>query len=383
MSAPVLSSSTRVRRTPFSQRIEALGVSCYTIYNHMLLPAVFRSLEEDYAHLCRAVQLWDVSCERQVEIKGPDAARLTQLMTCRDLSKARQGRCFYAPLVDERGGLVNDPIILKLADDRFWLSIADSDVLLWAKGLAYGLGLAVEVFEPDVSPLAVQGPKADDLMARVFGEAVRELKFFGFAWFDFDGHRLLVARSGWSKQGGFEIYLDDSSRGAALWDRLWDAGQDLDVGPGCPNLIERIEGGLFSYGGDMDLSHTPFDAGLADYVDLDAPIDFIGRDALEKVRRDGPRWQMRGLVFEGDCPAMTAHWPLWSEQGAAIGRASAACWSPRFDCALGFAMVAREFADDGQVVELETPAGTRNAVVRNLPFDADRLLGKPRRPHDD
>ncbi|MGO1118325.1 dimethylsulfoniopropionate demethylase [Rhodovibrionaceae bacterium A322] len=376
MSSPTLSASTRIRRTPFSNRIEALGVSVYTIYNHMLLPAAFKSLEEDYEHLCNHVQLWDVSCERQVEIVGPDAARLTQAMTCRDLSKARQGRCFYAPLVDEKGGMVNDPIILKLADDRFWLSIADSDVVLWAKGLAYGLGLDVEVFEPDVSPLAVQGPKANDLMLRVFGQEAVDLKFFGFAWLDFDGHPLLVARSGWSKQGGFEIYLDDSSLGEKLWDALWEAGQDLNVGPGCPNLIERMEGGLFSYGGDMDLSHTPFEAGLEEYVDLDAPIEFIGRKALEKAREEGPRWLMRGMVFEGNCPTMHAHWPLAAVTGEAIGRASAACWSPRFGCSLAFVMVRTDQANDGQVVMVQTPEGKRAGVIRPFPFREDSLLGE-------
>jgi dimethylsulfoniopropionate demethylase len=210
---PLLSVSHRTRRTPFSDRVEAAGVKAYTVYNHMLLPTVFRSVEEDYRHLKTHVQVWDVGCERQVEIAGPDAARLVQMMTPRDLGKAVVGQCLYAPLVDEAGGLVNDPVALKLAEDRFWLSIADSDVLLWAKGLALGGKLDVTVTEPDVWPLAVQGPKADTLMARLFGDSVREIGFFRFRRLPFQKHEMVVARSGWSKQGGFEIYLDRAELG--------------------------------------------------------------------------------------------------------------------------------------------------------------------------
>jgi hypothetical protein len=207
--APEIWSNTRVRSTPFTSRIEAYGVGAYSVYNHMLLPLKFVSVEDDYWHLKEHVQLWDVSVQRQVEISGPDAARLVQLLTPRDLTKSRVGRCYYAPLVDARGGLINDPVILKLAEDRFWLSISDSDVALWAKGLAHGFGLSVEIFEPTVDPLAVQGPKAEQLMERVFGSAIADIKFFGFSLVDFGGHDFLVARTGWSKQGGFEIYYVD------------------------------------------------------------------------------------------------------------------------------------------------------------------------------
>jgi glycine cleavage system aminomethyltransferase T len=229
MSPPVLSLSRRIRSTPFSAQVEACGVKAYTVYNSMLLPTVFRSIEEDYWHLRRHVQLWDVSCERQVELHGPDAARLMQLMTPRDLGRVAIGQCAYCPLVDEAGGMINDPVVLKLAEDRFWLSIASSDVLLWAKGLALGFGFDVAVHEPGVSPLAVQGPKAEELMARVFGEAVRAIAFFRFDRLAFEGQPFVVARSGWSKQGGFEIYLDAPELGGALWEALWQAGDGFDA----------------------------------------------------------------------------------------------------------------------------------------------------------
>ncbi len=290
-----LATSRRTRRSFYSARVEALGVSAYTVYNHMLLPVAFRSLEEDYRHLVNHVQLWDVGGERQVELRGTDAARLAQLMTPRDLGHAAIGQCLYAPLVDEGGFMVNDPVLLKLAEDRFWLSIADSDVALWARGLAWGLGLDVAVREPDVCPLAVQGPKAEEVMAAVFGEDVRAIRFFRFAWLEFRAHPLIVARSGWSRQGGFEIYADDPAVGLDLWDALWQAGQAFEIGPGCPNLIERIEGALLSYGNDILYGDNPLECGLDKFCHLERPVD--PQDPRPAPRR--PTLSARGRALAG------------------------------------------------------------------------------------
>jgi len=254
-----LTPSSRIRITPYSELIDAQGATSFTSYNNTLLATSFKSVNEVYWHLRRHVQLWDVSCEKQVEIVGVDAARLVQLMTPRDLSRAEVGQCLYVPLVDDSGGLINDPIVLKLAEDRFWLSISDSDVLLWAKGLAIGFSLDVLVFEPDVCPLAVQGPKAETLMALLFGDGVSELKHFQFSFFEFKGYPLLIARSGWRKQGGFEIYLDNIELAGILWESLWQCGEPLEVQAGCPNLIERLEGGLLYYGSDFNNRDNPLE----------------------------------------------------------------------------------------------------------------------------
>lgn len=364
----LLAPSSRVRETPFTPRVEACGVRAYSVYNHTLLPAAFRSIEEDYWHLLRHVQIWDVGCERQVEVRGPAAAYLTQLMTPRDLGRAQIGRCYYAPIVDHTGGMLNDPVVLKLAEDRFWLSLADSDILLWAKGLAWGLGLDVEIDEPPVTPLAVQGPKADELMARVFGEAVREIRFFRFDWLPFQGHPLAVARSGWSKQGGFEIYLDRPDLGLALWDALWDAGQDLEVGPGCPNLIERLEGGLLSYGNDMLREHDPFECGLERFCRLDGP-EFVGRDALLKRFEGGLARRMRGIRFgEQPAPALSRRWRLEGD-GRFAGSLGSAGWSPRFGTNIAFAMVERPWFELGSTVSVVDQEGGRHeGLVCDLPF---------------
>ncbi len=359
----ILAPSRRLRRTPFSEGVEAAGVKAYTVYNHMLLPTVFRSVEEDYHHLKSAVQVWDVAVERQVELRGPDAGRLMQMLTPRDLRRMLPGQCYYVPIVDETGGMLNDPVAVKLSEDRWWISIADSDLLFWVKGLALGYRLDVLVDEPDVSPLAVQGPKADELMARVFGDRVRDVRFFKFDHFDFQGRDLVIARSGYSKQGGFEIYVEGEDLGMPLWNALFEAGKDLDVHAGCPNLIERIEGGLLSFGNDMTDDNTPHECGLGKFCNTHTAIGCVGRDALLRVAKEGPVQQIRALSIEGPAvPGCDRWWPLWSGKKR-VGRVSSAAWSPDFKTNVAVGMVRLSHWDDGDEVTVETPDGMRKAVV--------------------
>ena len=278
-----IAKSRRLRSTPYTSRIEKQGVTAYTIYNHMLLPAAFGSIEDSYKHLKEHVQVWDVAAERQVEISGKDSAELVQLMTCRDLSKSKIGRCYYCPIIDENGNLVNDPVVLKLDENKWWISIADSDVIFFAKGLASGHKFDVKIVEPVVDIMAIQGPKSFALMEKVFGKKITELKFFGFDYFDFEGTKHLIARSGWSKQGGYEVYVENTQSGQKLYDHLFEVGKEFNVGPGCPNLIERIESALLSYGNDFDNNDNPFECGFDQYVSLDSDINFLGKEKLKEI----------------------------------------------------------------------------------------------------
>lgn len=357
-----ISLSRRLRRTPFSDGVQSAGVKAFTVYNHMLLPTVFRSVEEDYRHLKTAVQLWDVSVQRQIELRGPDAGRLMQMMTPRDLRGMRPGMCYYVPIVDETGGMLNDPVALKLADDRYWVSIADSDLLFWAKGLAYALHLDVIVDEPGVFPLAIQGPLADELASRVFGDAVLELRFFRYGYFDFNGVSMLVARSGYSKQGGFEVYVEGGEHAMPLWRALMEAGKDLDVHPGCPNLIERIEAGLLSFGNDMTRDNTPHECGLGRFCSTQTAIGCVGRDALLRVAKEGPVKQIRALSIEGDIPICDRLWPLTAKDKV-IGQVSSAAKSPDFKTNVAIGMVRMTHWDDETVVQVETQDGPRRATV--------------------
>ena len=361
----LIAKSPRLRSTPFSERIEKYGVQSYTVYNHMLLPASFRGVEDDYHHLKKHVQLWDVSVERQVQIKGPDSALLTQLMTCRDLSKAKDHICYYAPIIDEQGKILNDPLIMKVAADTWWISIADTDVLLYAKGLAIGKQLDVEISEPNVNPLAVQGPKSFELMQRVFGDEILNLKFFHFKRFPFQGHEFLIARSGWSKQGGFEIYVDDDQKGLDLYDALDHQGQDLEVRPGCPNLIERIEGGLLSFGNDMDMNDTPLECGLDAFVSLNDDIEYLGKSTLQKQKKQGVKRSLIGLKLQMKKISITKFVPLFLGSKK-IGELRSACYSPEFQCCLGIAMV--NISDQIMNQSLELIVEGENIVTEMTPF---------------
>ena len=374
MSQSGLNMSRRIRRTPYTDRVEAHGVRGFSVVNHTLLPKAFAaSVEEDYWHLREHVQIWDVACQRQVEVKGPDAARLVQMMTPRDLRKARFGQGLYVPLIDDNAGMLNDPVLQKRGDDHFWLSIADSDILLWAKGLAYGMRLDAEINEPDVSPLAIQGPKAVELMADLFGERIRLLSYFGFAMFDVLGTQQLIARSGYSKQGGYEIYLQGGQLGSDLWDMIWDAGQAYNITPGCPNLIERIEGGLLSYGNEFTRENNPLECGFAPFCYLGDDIDYIGKSALQKIAANGPAQRICGIrFFGGKAPPCGKPFPVTTTDGTQVGQITSGIFSPRLDCNVGLSMILRSHWDLGTSLVVHTPDGmARDAIVSVLPFGDD------------
>ena len=353
----------RLRATPFTARVEAAGVSGYTVYNHMLLPTAFKGLEDDYHHLKKYAQIWDVSVERQVQLKGPDAHKLACMMSARDLRNAQPGRCYYAPICNSKGGIINDPVALCIAPDTYWFSIADSDLLHWAAGLAQGMDLDVEVTEPDVSPLAIQGPMAEDLLVEVFGPEIREIKFFHFKAFPFKGRMLNIARSGWSKQGGFEIYLDDSRLGLDLWDTIAEKGEAYNLRAGCPNLIERIESGLFGYGNDMTIEDTPLNVGLERYCALDNDANFIGKDALLRQREEGVQKRLMGLTILGNqiAPVSSPLTCLYS--GSKVGIVTSGVYSPDLNKNIAFAMLDISVCTPGMEIEVRTNENIQIARV--------------------
>ena len=359
---PGLSVSTRLRRTPFSRRVEAAGARAYTVYNHMLLPTVFRTIEEDYDHLRRSVQVWDVAGERQVEVRGPDALRLVQMTTPRNLSRMQDDQCYYIPVTDTDAGMLNDPVLIKLDEERYWVSLADSDLLLYFKGLAAGFAMNVSVFEPDVSPLAIQGPLSDELALRVFGKEVVALKHFRHRLVQINGRNMVMSRSGWSHQGGFEIYLEGSGNGEALWDLLFEAGDDLDVRAGCPNAIERVMSGLLSYGNDITSENTPFEAGLGRFCSHE-PTGYLGHEAL-RAGKD-PERQIRAVEIEGEpVPTIAEPWPAIGNEGLFAGRVTSAAWVPELSVNVAIAMLERSHWAPGTAIHVETSDGMRAATVQ-------------------
>ena len=311
--------------------------------------------------------MWDVSCQRQVEIIGPDTQKLVQLMTPRDISRAQIGQCLYAPLCDENGYMINDPILIKHSQDHWWMSIADTDVVLWAKGLATGYGFDVQVHEPDIWPLAVQGPKAEELVSQVFGEGISSIGFFRGEWKKYDDTSLYIARSGWSKQGGFEIYVNDFSLGEKLWDDFFEKGRDLNVGAGCPNLIERIESGLLSFGADATYETTPFECGLDQYVSLDADIESLSINALRKQK---PKTRLVGLVVNEKIN-LEDRLVLYDKE--VIGEITANTWSPKYSVYLAYARCDFKRIEALKELNVKSTTGLVKAKITDLPFNFEAL----------
>tara|TARA_Y100001936_G_scaffold77472_1_gene75928 strand:+ start:116 stop:1225 length:1110 start_codon:yes stop_codon:yes gene_type:complete len=363
-----IAKSRRLRGTPYTSRIEKQGVTAYTIYNHMLLPAAFGSLEDSYHHLKEHVQVWDVAAERQVEISGKDSAKLVQLMTCRDLSKSKDGRCYYCPIIDENAGLINDPVVLRFNENKWWVSIADTDVILFAKGLAIGHKFDVKIVEPTVDIMAVQGPKSFKLMEKVFGEKITKLKFFGFDYFDFDGVKHLIAQSGWSKQGGYEIYVENTESGLKLYDHLFEIGKEFNIKPGCPNLIERIESGLLSQGNDMDIGDNPYECGFDKYVNIDSDIDFVGKEKLKKIKSEGIKKKLMGVKIDADKISVTGSINLTDENNKVIGDLRSGCYNPKFKQVIGIAMIKKPYFEASQTFKIDINGNTFNGTVCDLPF---------------
>ena len=357
--------------SPYHDSVVAAGVSDITVYNKMMMPTSYGDLAGEYERLLERVAIWDVSVERQVEISGPDADACVQYLTARDLTGMAEGQGKYVAMCDHAGRLLNDPVLMKLSGGRYWFSLADSDMLLWCRAIAAERGFDVEVIEPDVSPLAVQGPRAEDLVADLFGPRIRELRYFWFVETDLEGIPLVLCRSGWSKQGGFELFLQDGSRADELYQRVMAAGERYGIGPGAPNHVERVESGLLSWGGDNTPDSNPLEAGMARFVDIDTPVDYIGKAALQRVvANGGPERLLVGLYVDD---AAIDPWPLPGRtpvriDGAPVGSMSAIVHSPRLGRTIGLAQVERSVVESGKSVEVDGPSGPSRATITELPF---------------
>ena len=289
---------TQIRKSPYFDATVRWGATGFSTYNHMYIPRDFGDPEQNFWNLVNEAILCDVAVERQVEITGPDAARFTQLLTCRDLSTMQVGQCKYILITNAEGGLLNDPVLLRLAEDHFWISLADSDILLWAQGVATHAGMDVSIREPDVSPLQLQGPKSGAIMTALFGDWIEELAYYWLRETELDGIPLVVSRTGWSSELGYEIYLRDGSRGDDLWEKIMAVGAPLGLKPGHTSSIRRIEGAMLSYHADATIDTNPFELGLDRLVAVDSAVDFIGKDALRRIRDEGVTRKQAGIVIE-------------------------------------------------------------------------------------
>ena len=371
------------RRSPYFEATKRHGCKSWGVYNHMLLPTLYDDPVTDYWALVSDVTLWDVAVERIVEIKGPDAFDFANLITCRDLTTCEVGQCKYAILTARHGGIVNDPVLLRVDEDRFWFAVADSDAILYAKGVAALAGMDVDIDEPDVSPLQVQGPKSRDVIRDLLGDAVAALPYYRCTHAELDGIPLVVSRTGWTGEVGFEIYLRDGSRGTELFERIFNAGEPYGIRVIAPSEARRIEAGIFNFGSDITRwTDTPFHiTGLERYVELDQEAHFIGKPALGEIRdRNLLDRKLVGIEIGGDpmtdeC-ALNDFWPL-VEGDAVVGRITAGAWSPRLKKNIGYGWVPIRREEPRSELEADTPRGRVPVTVAPLPFlDPDKDVPK-------
>jgi aminomethyltransferase len=360
---------TQIRKSPYFDSTVKWGATGFSVYNHMYIPRDFGSPEQNFWNLIEKSILCDVAVERQVEITGPDAFKFTQLLTPRDLSKLAIGQCKYVLITNNEGGILNDPVLLRIAENHFWLSLADSDVLLWAQGVAVNSGLDVQIKEPDVSPLQLQGPTSGKIMIKLFGDDIKDLKYYWLREYDLDGIPLIISRTGWSSELGYEIYLRDGTKGNELYEKIMEAGKEHGLQPGHTSSIRRIEGGMLSYHADADINTNPFELGFDRLVNLDTDNNFIGKEALKKIKDNGITRKQVGI--EIDCKPLggpnTTFWEL-KKDNINIGKVTSAVYSPRLKKNIALAMVSVEQSEIGNEFQVTTNEGTFNCVVVEKPF---------------
>ena len=369
---------TQIRKSPFFDATIEWGATGFSVYNHMYIPRDFGDPEQNFWNLINEAILCDVSVERQVEISGPDAARFVQFLTPRDLSQMKVGQCKYILITNQDGGLLNDPVLLKLADDRFWISLADSDILLWAQGVAVNTDYDVNIFEPDASPLQLQGPKSRDIMVKLFGESILDLKYYWHREYKWNGISLIVSRTGWSSELGYEIFLTDHTMGNELWNHIMLIGEPLGLKPGHTSSIRRIEGAMLSYHADADITTNPFELGLDRLVNIDSSQEFIGKKALVKIRTEGVDKTQVGLVIECDPLGgpNTKFWPVKKGEQK-VGKVTSAVYSPRLKKNIALAMLSVKSIDKSIKFQVETSHGSFPAHIVDLPFyDPNKSITK-------
>ena len=360
---------TQIRKSPYFDATVRWGAKDFSVYNHMYIPRDFGDPEQNFHNLINEAILCDVSVERQVEITGPDAYKFVQLLTPRDLTKLSIGQCKYVLIVNNEGGILNDPVLLRLGENHFWLSLGDSDILLWAQGVAVNSGLDVIINEPDVSPLQLQGPNSAKIMQNLFGDEILDLKYYWLREIELENIPLVVSRTGWSSEFGYELFLRDGSKGDLLWEKIMAAGKNFGLKPGHTSSIRRIEGAMLSYHADADIHTNPFEVGLDRLVSFDTDIDYVGKEALKKIKTEGIKRKQIGLILDCD-PLKGPNTTFWEiiKDNKIIGKVTSAVYSPRLKKNIALAIISIGESKIGNIIDVKTSDSVIKGTIVEKPF---------------
>ena len=348
MSNDFFSTSNRIKSTPFTSRNNMAGVKKYSVYNNTLIPTAFRSLKSDYFHLIKHVQIWDVCCQKVIEVRGNNALSLMKYLFCRDFSKIVSGKSYYAPIVNFEGGLLNDPVVFCVEKDHFLISLSDSDLFNWVSAINHTKEFYADVNETDILTIAIQGPKSEKLISKIFGEEIKFLKYFNFKKFFFNKESLIISKTGFSKQSGYEILLTNPNNGILLWDLIMEKGKEFNIKVGCPNMIERVENNLLSYGNEMTNKDTPYDCGLGKFCNLETEYEYIGKSSLLKQKQVGFEKDIFKIHFNyefDDQPIFFNNLPVF-KKGIEIGKATSIVWSPKYSKYIGFLIASKKIMNN-------------------------------------
>jgi len=361
----------RMRRTPFYEATQKYGPKGFTVYNHMYFPIRFSTFEDEFDALLNHVTLWDVAVERCLEISGPDGFRFAQLLTPRNLSRCAVGQAKYVVICDSDGGIINDPVLTRMDENTFWFAMASSDALLYARGLknAYP-DLEVTIREADVAPLQVQGPKSKQLMADLVGEHIGSLKYYHWTRAEIAGAPVVITRTGWTSEVGYEVYLTDTSKGTEVFEAIMRAGEPHHLVPTGPSDIRRIEAAIFNWGADMTYENNAFELRLDRLIDFDlADSSCISIAAYRRIQREGVERKINGVVIDGEAfPDLNnTKWPAYVD-GRLLGKVTSAIHSPRLNQNIGYCWLPTANSKLGQKVTVETEWGPRTATVTPMPF---------------
>jgi aminomethyltransferase len=381
--------STRVRKSPYWHLSVEAGCWRCTVYNRMYHPRGYVKPEDggamvEYDALVNHVTMWNVAVERQIRVKGPDALKFTNYVITRDASRIEVMNGKYVILCNSKGGVLNDPILLRVAEDEFWFSLSDSDIMFFLQGVNHDKKFDVTIDEIDAAPVQIQGPKSVDLMADLVGEAVRDIPYYGLMEAKVGGRDCIISQTGFTGEKGYEIYLKDATLYADdMWNAVLETGKKHSLRVIAPAHHRRIAAGILSWGQDLDSETYPFQCNLGYQVPRKKTDDYIGKEALEAMRAkmeagDKPYSnQLVGFVLGGK-PIEEYAPDFWlvSEDGSTpVGYLTSPWYSPELETNIAMGYVPYEKRDVGNKFKFhlpdeysDTPGQPVDGEIVEMPF---------------